>query len=119
MRAKPGDEPVVMLNLLRYRDAALSGAGVDGLSGQDAYRQYGQAFTKLGPRFGGEPIWMGAGGESIVGDDQWDVVILVRYPTRAKFVEMLTDPGYLAIAPMRAAALEDSRLLEMRELMSA
>ena len=44
------DEPVVMLNLLRYRDVAQPGHGVDGLSGREAYEVYGQRFETLHPR---------------------------------------------------------------------
>lgn len=111
------DEPVVMLNLLRYRELAASGAGVDGLSGREAYGVYGKKFAELGPRFGGEPIWMGRALHSLIGAEDWDIVILVRYPTRRQFVEMMDDPDYLAIAPIRAAALADSRLLEMSQLL--
>ena len=111
------DEPVVMLNLLKYRDVAESGHGVDGMTGREAYSAYGRAFAELNPRFGGAPIWMGRGLNSIIGDESWDVVILVRYPTRKQFVDMLGDPDYQAIAPMRAAALSDSRLLEMSQLL--
>jgi hypothetical protein len=46
------DEPVVMLNLLRYRDLAEPGFGVDGLSGREAYGVYGRKFAGLNPRFG-------------------------------------------------------------------
>jgi len=113
------DEPVVMLNLLKYREIAKSGFGVDGLSGQQAYSEYGRQFAELGPRFGGEPIWMGRGLHSIIGDEDWDVVILVRYPTRRQFVDMTQDPDYLKIAPIRSAALQDSRLLEMQQLVPA
>jgi len=111
------DEPVVMLNLLKYRETALDGAGVDGQTGEAAYREYGRLFAELQPRFGGEPIWMGRGGLSVIGDDDWDIVILVRYPTRRQFVDMLTDADYQAIAPVRAAALADSRLLETTQLL--
>jgi uncharacterized protein (DUF1330 family) len=111
------DAPVVMLNLLNYRDQAAEGHGVDGLTGREAYETYGKAFAELGPRFGGEPIWMGRGLNSIIGDDDWDIVILVRYPTRRQFIEMLNDPDYQTIAPIRAAALADSRLLEMSQLL--
>jgi uncharacterized protein (DUF1330 family) len=111
------DEPVVMLNLLRYRDVAESGYGVDGLSGRDAYAEYGRRFAELQPRFGGQPIWMGRALRSIIGTEAWDVVILVRYPTRRQFVSMLNDPDYQAIAPIRAAALADSRLVEMEQLL--
>ena len=113
------DEPVVMLNLLRYRETAESGYGVDGMSGEDAYREYGRRFAELHPRFGGEPIWMGRAGHTAIGptSEQWDVAILVRYPTRAQFVAMFRDSDYLAIAPIRAAALEDSRIIETTQLL--
>ena len=110
------EEPVVMLNLLRYRDRAQLGHGVDGLSGRDAYGVYGKRFAELHPRFGGEPLWMGRALRSIIGGEDWDVVMLVRYPTRRQFVEMLKDPYYQAIAPIRAAALADSRLVERTQL---
>ena len=110
------DEPIVMLNLLRYRDVAESGFGVDGLSGREAYAVYGKAFAELHPRFGGEPIWMGRGLNTVIGAEDWDVVLLVRYPTRRQFVAMLTDPDYRSIAPIRAAALADSRLVETKQL---
>ncbi|WOF74112.1 DUF1330 domain-containing protein [Parvibaculaceae bacterium PLY_AMNH_Bact1] len=111
------DEPVVMLNLLRYRETAGDGAGVDGLTGREAYEVYGKEFAKLHPRFGGEPVWMGRALNSIIGDEEWDVVMLVRYPARRQFVDMMRDPDYLAIAPIRAAALADSRLVEMSQLL--
>ncbi len=48
---------------------------------------------------------------------EWDIVILVRYPSRSRFVSMLADPDYQAIAPIRAAALADSRLIETTQLL--
>lgn len=111
------DEPVVMLNLLKYRDLAEPGFGVDGLSGREAYGVYGRKFAELNPRFGGEPIWMGRALNTIIGDEDWDVVILVRYPTRRQFIEMINDRDYQAIAPIRAAAVADSRLVEMSQLL--
>ena len=117
MAAGDPTEPVVMLNMLKYRDIAAAGHGVDGLSGRDAYEAYGREFAKLGPRFGGTPVWMGRALHTIIGEEDWDVVILVRYPTRRQFIEMVSDPDYVAIAPMRAAALADSRLVELQQLM--
>lgn len=111
------NEPVVMLNLLRYREIAEDGVGVDGLTGREAYEQYGRAFAELGPRFGGTPIWMGRGHHPLIGTEAWDIIILVRYPARKNFIDMVNDPDYRAIAPIRAAALADSRLLEMTQLL--
>ena len=110
------DEPVVMLNLLKYRDVAESGHGVDGLTGRQAYTKYGEAFAELEPRFGGQVLWMGRGKHSVIGDEQWDIIILVRYPKRSMFMAMFNDPDYKAIAPIRAAALADSRLVESTQL---
>jgi uncharacterized protein (DUF1330 family) len=118
MTGRDPDEAIYMLNLLRYRDIAESGFGVDGLSGREAYQVYGRKFAELNPRFGGEPIWMGEACASIIGEEEWDMVILVHYPARHQFIDMLNDPDYQAIAPIRAAALTDSRLIETRQLMA-
>lgn len=117
MANRSPDQPVYMLNMLKYRDTAADGYRVNGLSGQEAYQVYGRKFAELNPKFGGEPIWMGRAIQSIIGSESWDIVILVRYPTRAHFVNMLADPEYQAIAPIRAAALADSRLIETEQLM--
>ncbi len=109
--------PVVMLNLLKYRDIAESGYGVDGLTGRQAYTKYGEAFAELEPRFGGSVMWMGRGKHTVIGgDENWDIIILVTYPTRRQFIDMFNDPDYQAIAPMRAAALADSRIVESTQL---
>ncbi len=119
MAQRDPDQPVFMLNLLRYRDTAETGHGVDGMSGRDAYGEYGRKFAQLNPRFGGEPVYMGRVGAGVIVEDgeEWDAMILVRYPTRRQFVEMLADPDYQAIAPIRAAALADSRLIETTDLL--
>lgn len=111
------DQPVVMLNQLRYKNQAEAGHGVDGLTGREAYEVYGKLFAKLHSRFGGEPIWMGRAQHTIIGDDKWDIVILVKYPKRSQFLSMFDDPDYQKIAPIRAAALADSRLIEMTQLL--
>ncbi len=119
MASRNSEEPIVMLNLLRFREQAEPGLGVDGMTGEQAYREYGRHFSSLEPRFGGEPIWAGTPLSVPIGadDEAWDLAILVRYPTRGQFLSMLADPDYLAIAPLRTAALVDSRLVEMTQLL--
>jgi len=111
------EDPVIMLNLLKYLDIAKKGFGVDGLTGREAYKVYGKKFAKFQPKYGGEPIWMGKVHNSIIGKDDWDITILVRYPKRINFINMFNDLDYKAIAPIRAAALKDSRIIEMSELL--
>jgi uncharacterized protein (DUF1330 family) len=119
MAAGDLDEPVVMLNLLKYADETQAGHGVDHMTGREGYALYGKAFAALHDRFGGEPIWMGRVGNTIIGADaeDWDICILVQYPTRRQFVEMIRDADYQAIAPIRSASLIDSRLIEMSQLL--
>jgi uncharacterized protein (DUF1330 family) len=102
---------VVMLNLLRFKQHA---DGIDeGVSGAEAYARYSAA---------AEPFLRGVGGrllaafntrESVVGpdDSEWDLVLVVEYPSRAKFLEMAMNPEYVAIHAHRDAALADSRLI--------
>ena len=113
------DEPVIMLNLLRYRELAAEGFGVDGLSGRDAYGEYGRLFAGLHPRFGGEPIWMGKTHTTVIGleNERWDICILVRYPSRQHFLDMVHDSEYQKISPIREAALAESKLIEMSQLL--
>ena len=119
MRHEDPSQPIVMLNLLRFRDQALEGFGVDGLTGQQAFQRYGQLNEGEGVRFDSEPIWLGLSNRTIIGDEQWDVAILVRYPTRQHFIDKLDDPTYREISLVRAAALIDSRLIELTQLLPA
>jgi len=114
---KGPDGPIVMVNLLRYRDKADYPAtkpeAKENLSGREAYRRYGMGVTpilgKLGAGivYGGDQKLVIVGGESEV----WDEVILVRYPSRQTFLGMAMSAEYQAIAYHREAALERSALL--------
>lgn len=109
------DEPVVMINLLRYRDAAAYPAGFDAepCTGREAYQRYGAAVVGLIAAVGGRMIWMGAARATVIGpeDERWDDAVLVEYPSRKAFIEMVSKPDYQAAAPHRTAGLEDSRLI--------
>ncbi|MFT5201225.1 MAG: hypothetical protein ACI9C1_000597 [Candidatus Aldehydirespiratoraceae bacterium] len=109
------NEPVVMLNLLRFRERALAGFGVDEMSGQDAFWHYGTLNREAEVQYGSEPIWLGSAHRTVIGAEDWDLAILVSYPTRQHFIDKLADPTYQEIAKIRSAALEDSRLIELTQ----
>lgn len=44
-------------------------------------------------------------------NERWHKVLLVRYPSKQAFLEMIQNPDYQAITIHRKAALEDSRLI--------
>jgi len=42
---------------------------------------------------------------------------LIRYPSRAKFLEMVTDPGYQEITHLRTEGLDEAILQATKPLM--
>jgi len=96
--------PVVMLNLLRFRP--------DG--GAMKYQAYGEKFESTGiyEKYGVELVYAGYGGTILVAEQgqRWDVVLLVRYPSRKRFVDMVTDPVYRSFEHLRTEALAETVL---------
>ena len=100
-------EPVFMLNLLRFKEG----------TGAESYARYSAAAREHLERVGGAILWAGACDEALIGPEgrEWDAAAVVRYPSRAAFLEMVGDPGYQAIVGDRAAGLVDSRLIPCGE----
>lgn len=103
--------PIVMVNLLSFKEEA---DGIDaGVSGAEAYGRYGAAVAPLLEKAGGRVLYTAVCKDSIIGpgDREWDLVILVEYPSREAFLGMVSDPAYQAEVPHRTAGLADSRLI--------
>ena len=106
--------PVVMVNLLRFKERADGLDEADGITGAEAY--YGRYAPGVAPhleRVGGRVLLALAAQDSVIGpvNGEWDAVLAVEYPSRAAFVSMVTDAEYLKVHAHRAAALADSRLI--------
>jgi uncharacterized protein (DUF1330 family) len=96
-------QPVVMLNLLRFRQ--------DG--GRERYAEYLAVATPIVARFGAEIVYVGNGLPALSAEpgQAWDAVALVRYPNRRAFADMAMDADYRdKAAPMREAALAEAVL---------
>jgi uncharacterized protein (DUF1330 family) len=100
---RAGDGPVFMLNLLQFRP--------DG--GAERYGEYGEAVAGLLARVGGKPIFAGRPSESLIGEGDWDLMVLVSYPTRQAFLDMISSAEYQAIEHLRTEALVRSELRAM------
>ncbi len=111
--AVPG--PIVMINLLRFHAHADYPAGFEATpcSGREAYQRYGAVAVVKVVEAGGKILWMANAKLSVIAPEgeTWDEAVLVQYPSRAAFVQMVQRPDYLAAAPHRTAALADSRLI--------
>ncbi len=112
--------PVVMLNLLRFREHAdyaatprlAPSAPVSGAAAYKAYLAHAGPFVGAA---GGEMLFLAEGGLPLIGPqtERWDRVMLVRYPSIDAFLKFVRDPDYQAGVGHRTAALEDSRLVPL------
>jgi uncharacterized protein (DUF1330 family) len=92
----PDSGPVVMVNLLRLRD-------------REAYKRYSELAMPLIKARGGTVLWAGHGEAVAFGDpasDHWDYIVLVRYPSRAAFVDMVGSPDYAQANLLREQAVQ-------------
>ncbi|GHF26438.1 hypothetical protein GCM10017044_21740 [Kordiimonas sediminis] len=108
----PRDEPIHMLNLIKFKDKATYEDGRD-MSGADAYAAYGRESGPVFSRVGGKIIWRGIPQVMLIGPDHmvWDQIFVAWYPHAGAFLEMVTDPAYKIAVKHRQAGVEDSRLI--------
>lgn len=116
-KALPRDTKIHMLNLVRFKDEAtypddhpLAGKG---LSGAEAYANYGRDSGPVFQRVGGSIVWRGSMEAMLIGPDseKWDAMFVAEYPNSGAFMEMVTDPVYRQAVVHRQAAVETSRLI--------
>ncbi len=89
------DAPVVMLNLLAFKPNG----------GRERYEEYGAAVAPSLEKVGGRIVFMGTPALALLGEDSWDLVVLVEYPTRRAFLNMIGSEEYQAIGHLRTEAL--------------
>ena len=101
-------EPIFMLNLLKFRDIAVYPDGKDGhLSGGEAYAIYSAEVSKVIKEFGGAIEYAGNVSRLVLGEveDLWDAVVIARYPSREALMQMVQSEAYQAINIHREAGL--------------
>jgi uncharacterized protein (DUF1330 family) len=114
--AEADDEsPIVMINLLRYRDRAEYPRGSDATpcSGEEAYQRYGALVVPMLGEVGAKILWRASVKHTVIGpaSEEWDEALLVQYPSRRAFLTMVSRADYQRAAVHRSAALADSRLI--------
>jgi uncharacterized protein (DUF1330 family) len=85
--------PIVMVNLMRFRDRSLDGEG----SGWDAYLRYSALTVPMIKARGGTLLWAGDAKSVALGPqagNQWDYLALVYYPSVSAFLDMVTSSDY-------------------------
>jgi uncharacterized protein (DUF1330 family) len=105
--AADAGRPFVLAQLLRFTEG-----------GRDTYLRYSVAAQPIVRSVGAQVLYAGECVEPLVaaaGGAAWDAIVLVRYPDRAAYAQMLSDPGYQAIAHLRRSALQEAMLLPMND----
>ena len=103
---RKGDDgrPFVLVQLLRFSEG-----------GRDKYLQYSATAQPILRALGAQVLYAGECVKPLVaGEGQaWDAVVVIRYPSRSAYVQMLGDPGFKALAELRRAALREAVFLPM------
>lgn len=107
------------LNLLRFRSRAAypSGSDFEPCSGREAYQRYLDIVSVKVAAVGGQVQWMTDVLARLTGPEgeEWDAVVVVRYPSFKAFLGMATIMPDERNGPVhRTAALEDSRTIIIR-----
>ncbi len=110
------ERPVVMVNLLSFNERANYEDGTQ-CSGLEAYKTYSSHTSKLVAGVGGDIVYVGYAHDMLIApeEDQWDQVLLVRYPNFSAFLSMIKSQAYGEIVHHRTAALQNSRLYATHE----
>ena len=110
--------PVVMVNLMRFRERSLDGDG----SGWDAYLRYSALTVPMIKARGGTLLWTGDAKAVALGraaGNQWHYLALVYYPSVAAFIDMMTSADYEELCdPHRRNGCEDHVIICTKEAYS-
>jgi len=113
--AKGINTPIVMLNLLKFKDKAVYKDGrADNASGREAYNRYGADMLKFVTDHGGRVLFTAEVKSLVIGnvEEMWDVVALVEYPSSEAFVKIAMSPDVAKFGVHREAGLAGQLLIQ-------
>ncbi len=102
------ENPVVMLNLVKYKALVPE----TGMTGKESYKEYMRQATPFFIKAKAEIAFYGSPKHMLIGPEEdtlWDDVLIVKYNSVSDFMTMIMAKGYPS--DLREQALEDSRLI--------
>ncbi len=107
----PEDTPVVMVNLLCFKDRG--DGGNEGMSGESSYGLYAAKMQKFVESKGGRFLWSGRVDSMVLGESDVDfqVIALVEYPNRKAFLEIASSAHVAEIGQDRGKGLAGQWLI--------
>lgn len=110
MQESGPDDPICMVNLLKFRDKAEYEDGREtDLSGRAAYQLYGPGVVQLLPKYGGKLLFLADVTGIQIGkvEELWDEVAIAMYPDRAALLAMSASKEWRELSVHRAAGWVD------------
>jgi uncharacterized protein (DUF1330 family) len=102
------ENPVIMLNMVKYKDLVPE----TGMTGKESYKEYMRQATPFFLKANAKIVFYGSPKHMLIGPEEetlWDDVLIVTYNSVSDFMAMIMSKGYPS--DLRAQALEDSRLI--------
>ena len=95
-----------MLNLLKFKKEG----------GRKSYVRYIKEAGRFIEEVGGKLLLLSKPKELLNGNQTWDLLMLVKYPSRKAFLTMVNNPEYLKIHSFREEALDNAVLYATDEI---
>lgn len=111
------EQPVGMLNLIKFREHAIYPEKERQLwgtiTGRNAYELYSKEAESVFQKMGVVQSWIGQPLTTVIGPDaeEWDLAFVATYPSVQAFIDLVKSVEYQNATKHRTAAVLDSRLL--------
>ena len=92
---RAGDGAIIVVNFVRLQPGK-----------EAAHQRYLDAVGPILARYGGLPSYAGESLGTLIGEEHWDRVAITHYPSTQALHNFVTDPDFVALAPLRHDALE-------------
>ena len=110
------DVPFLAVNLIKFKEKAEYADGREtDLTGREAYAIYSDEVLGHLAKVGAKPIFGGEVNRLILGEveELWDIVAVVRYPSRKAMFKMATSDEYIESEKHRTAGLAGQLNIEV------
>ena len=109
--AQDEDQPIFMLNLLRF----------DPDGGREKYRDYLACVAPIMLWHGSEMRFAGERLTALGAEygQAWDAIALIKYPNRSAFANLIVDPDYAAADTLRSEAVRAAVFQPLRKVSDA
>ncbi len=118
----PAETPLAMLNLFEFYNRAEYqpedpeyGTDAAEISGQQAYRLYGEGAGALIESLGGRVVFSSPAKQVMIDPDNpnWHLAAILFFPSRAAFMQMMSDPDFQKSSRHRKAALKRHHMVHL------